>query len=99
MVEVSHVEATGIVAHCGEDEAQWKIERAGSAAHPVRVEDPAIYESSVAVEKFAKSKFARHRLAVEKWEEEVCGEPLYIVEAVSLDIERPGEPVGGIDQS
>jgi len=99
MVEIGHVEAAGVVAHSRQDEPQREIKSTGSAAHPVRVKHPTIYESSVPVKEFTEGEFACHRLAVEEREEEIGREPLYVIEPISLDVECPSEPVGGIDQT
>src|SRR3979490_2759020 len=96
---MSHVEAAGIVPHRPQDEAQWEIDRAGPAAHAAGVEDPAIHERSVAVEKFAEGKLAGHRLLGQKGEQKIGRKPLYVVETVALYIECSSLPVGGINQA
>ena len=99
MVEIGHIEAAGIVAHRRQHEAKREIERAGAAPHPTRVEHPIIDHGSIPIKVFSKSKLAGHRLACKERKEKIGREPLYVIEPIALDIERPSKPVGGVNQA
>src|SRR3954447_7095903 len=99
MVEISHVEAAGIVAHRRQDKAQWEIERAGAAAHAVRIENPAIDQGAIAVEELAEGKLAGHRLFGQKGKQKIGRNALYVVEPVTLHIECSSQPIGRINQA
>ena len=98
VIEVRHVEAAGVAAHRGEHESQRKIKRARSTLHAHRVEDPAVHQNPVAVKELADGEFSRHRFAVQKRPQKVGGQPLHIIDAISLHIQRAGQPVRGSDE-